>query len=506
MVLHKNLTDAELNLHIPKVHTHLEVDVTDLDKYTQAEIDAMFALLSGDFVLKAGDTMTGLLEMDWGGFTGIYGSKFITFSDGADATKIDFEGGAMRLSSQDGGTLDTHQIWIGQGRPQYVDETLTAYNLAIDADLAGYLPLAGGTMTGPLVLQDGLFADGSKIVIDWDQPLQAQGVGLNPPRNLVEAVSSGYKAQFGNSAMSTNVIGLDPRPTYNSAELALLSDVGGGGGDAVLRDGTLPLTAEWDAGPFQIRASRFYADGAGAPLIVTSATQVTNLNADYLDGEHASAFADASHTHLESDITDLQTYLTEAAADLLYSLLGHTHAYAPVSHTHLESQITDLQAYLTEAAADLLYSLLGHTHSYAPISHTHTEGDITDLGDYLLLTGGTMNGDINFSDDGSGIKFWDGDADHKSAMRISDDQLVIGDDLTSGDPWEIWIKAEDLFFGYAGATQLHMYDSDNTTYRNALQLDSGGYALGDTTQPINIRGSATRPTYNGAPIALLSDV
>jgi len=42
-----------------------------------------------------------------------------------------------------------------------------------------------------------------------------------------------------------------------------------------------------------------------APFIISSTAVNENLNADLLDGEHASAFADAGHTHTESDITDL---------------------------------------------------------------------------------------------------------------------------------------------------------------------------------------------------------
>jgi hypothetical protein len=44
-----------------------------------------------------------------------------------------------------------------------------------------------------------------------------------------------------------------------------------------------------------------------APLTVASTTAVTNLNADLLDGNHAAAFALASHTHAISDVTGLQT-------------------------------------------------------------------------------------------------------------------------------------------------------------------------------------------------------
>lgn len=40
-----------------------------------------------------------------------------------------------------------------------------------------------------------------------------------------------------------------------------------------------------------------------APLTIASTTVNTNLNADLLDGSHASAFASSSHTHTVSDIT-----------------------------------------------------------------------------------------------------------------------------------------------------------------------------------------------------------
>lgn len=44
-----------------------------------------------------------------------------------------------------------------------------------------------------------------------------------------------------------------------------------------------------------------------APFTIASGTVNTNLNADLLDGNHASAFAASAHTHTESDITNLGT-------------------------------------------------------------------------------------------------------------------------------------------------------------------------------------------------------
>ncbi len=57
-----------------------------------------------------------------------------------------------------------------------------------------------------------------------------------------------------------------------------------------------------------------------APLVVTSTTVVANLNADLLDGNEASAFALAVHTHVEADITDLQAYLLATDIDTLAEL------------------------------------------------------------------------------------------------------------------------------------------------------------------------------------------
>ncbi|MBE0695947.1 MAG: discoidin domain-containing protein, partial [Anaerolineaceae bacterium] len=59
-----------------------------------------------------------------------------------------------------------------------------------------------------------------------------------------------------------------------------------------------------------------------APFLVASTTLNTNLNADLLDGEHASAFADAAHNHTLSDITDFDgdsvLATIEEVGDLIY--------------------------------------------------------------------------------------------------------------------------------------------------------------------------------------------
>lgn len=67
------------------LHSHLEADITDLDKYTQAEVDTLLSGKAdvahnhdGDYVLIAGDTMTGDLV----------GTDFIRTRSGA-ITRVD---------------------------------------------------------------------------------------------------------------------------------------------------------------------------------------------------------------------------------------------------------------------------------------------------------------------------------------------------------------------------------------------------------------------------------
>ena len=57
-------------------------------------------------------------------------------------------------------------------------------------------------------------------------------------------------------------------------------------------DGSVPLTANWDAGAFEIRAQTLEADVATgtAPLTIASTTLVANLNADLLDSQEGTYY------------------------------------------------------------------------------------------------------------------------------------------------------------------------------------------------------------------------
>lgn len=74
---------------------------------------------------------------------------------------------------------------------------------------------------------------------------------------------------------------------------------------------------------------------------------------------------------------------------------NHTHDYAASSHSHSESDITDLGSYATsDHNHDLAYSGIAHTHSYASDNHdaTHITGasDAID-GDKLEISWNPSN-------------------------------------------------------------------------------------------------------------------
>lgn len=90
-----------------------------------------------------------------------------------------------------------------------------------------------------------------------------------------------------------------------SADTWVLQGDGGGVG-TLLADGSVPLTSNWDVGAYTIRGTQFVSDIAvgTAPLVVTSTTLVSNLNADLLDGEEASAFEDADADIAKTDVSE----------------------------------------------------------------------------------------------------------------------------------------------------------------------------------------------------------
>lgn len=92
----------------------------------------------------------------------------------------------------------------------------------------------------------------------------------------------------------------------------------------MLADGSIPLTANWDVGAYTLTGTQFISDIAigTAPLVVTSTTVVTNLNADTLDGAHKPTGAIVGTTDSQTLTTKTLTApdINGGTADALTSL------------------------------------------------------------------------------------------------------------------------------------------------------------------------------------------
>ena len=79
---------------------------------------------------------------------------------------------------------------------------------------------------------------------------------------------------------------------------------------AILADGTVELSATWDAGAFEIRAMTFQSDVATgtAPFTIASTTVVANLNADQVDGKDSTDLMLVDGTQAMTAEIDLGIY------------------------------------------------------------------------------------------------------------------------------------------------------------------------------------------------------
>lgn len=100
----------------------------------------------------------------------------------------------------------------------------------------------------------------------------------------------------------------------------------------------------------------------------------SGLNADLLDGHHASYFATAVHSH-----SDLHSHANKSVLDGISSseVSNWNDAYAWGNHA-LQGYLTsfDLNGYATESWVNSNYAAAGHTHNYLPLSGGTLSGNL----------------------------------------------------------------------------------------------------------------------------------
>lgn len=128
----------------------------------------------------------------------------------------------------------------------------------------------------------------------------------------------------------------------------------------------------------------------GAVSSVNTQTGAVVLDADDIDDSATTnKFVTAADLTNLSNLSGTNTGDQDLSGYLLSAVAGST--YAAVSHTHTESDITDLDKYDTSTVDSLLSAKL-FTSTFT--NHTHTESDITDLQSYLLNINGESLADL----------------------------------------------------------------------------------------------------------------
>lgn len=236
------------------------------------------------------------------------------------------------------------------------------------------------------------------------------------------------------------------------------------------------------------------------------------------------SYANASHTHVEADITDLGTYLTDITGENIADLsdvvvttpadnevlaydngsgnwINQTAAeagLAAASHTHTESDITDLGAYITASSTDTLTNKSGNisqwTNDAGYITATLTQEQVEDYVGGLLTDSSEI--DFTYNDVGGtltaaivagSIDETKLDTSTNASLDLADSSVQPGDnvsDLTNDAgyltsiPDNYLLNTGDIGTGvydFGGATSFELPNSATPT------VDADGEIAFDTT-------------------------
>lgn len=294
---------------------------------------------------------------------------------------------------------------------------------------------------------------------------------------------------------STGGGGIDTNGTVNADEIAVFYDadtlkalteaefksaynIGAGTGD-LLADGSVPLTANWDIGAYSITALRFISDQTTgtAPFTVASTTVVTNLNADLLDGESASAFEDADAAITKSDEAETITanwvntanpWANNEVANTLTvtAQAGSTWDIADsVTIASVYSGTTSLEE--TTAANDSGSYLIGVFDEFTNSDSTNVQDVLDDL-DAAISSGGETN-TASSQGSGSSLYYQKSGVDLQfNAIKSESDDITISLDAGTHDIEVTFVPGNVALSEFTGAaaniTLSDNGDLDETVY------------------------------------------
>ena len=173
---------------------------------------------------------------------------------------------------------------------------------------------------------------------------------------------SGGDCVVGNTVGDLVLLGTGTRPTYGGVDLALFSDIGGGGSDVdAIHDNVANEITAITAKTSVVDADEFVIEDSAASYVKKS---VTLANLKTYIGSGAGSDTDAIHVNVANEITGIATKATPIDADEF--------VIEDSAASYVKKSVT-----LSQLANNYLDAELAAY--FAALSHTHTESDITDL-------------------------------------------------------------------------------------------------------------------------------
>jgi len=388
-------SDAHLATKSDVGHTHVEADITDLDKYTQAEVDAKIAGL----VDSAPETLDTLNELaaalgDDPDFATSIATSIGTKADQAttytktevDALNVSLTSSVDTKASQattytksevdaslatkaDQTAVDTSLAAVNASLATKADQTSVDASLALKSDQT--------TVDAALATKADQTSVDAALATKADQTSVDASLATKADQTTVDAslaTKADQATTYTKTEVDTAIAGLvDTAPealdTLNELAAALGDDPDfatsvatqiGTKADQTSVDASLATKADQTTvdAALATKADQTAVDAS----LATKADQATTYTKTEVDSGLATK-SDVGHTHVESDITDLDKY-TQAEVDAsLATKADQATTYSKtevdsglatksdVGHTHVEADITDLDKY-TQAEVD----------------------------------------------------------------------------------------------------------------------------------------------------------
>ncbi len=398
-------------------HTHVEADITDLDKYTQAEVDAKIAGL----VESAPETLNTLNELaaalgDDPDFATSIATSIGTKADQATTyTKTEVDAldnsltGNIALKADQSTTytktevdsslatkadqtaVDTSLADVNTSLATKADQTSVDASLATKADQTS-VDAALATKADQTSVDASLALKSDQTVVDAALATKADQTSVDASL----ATKADQATTYTKTEVDSAIAGLvDTAPealdTLNELASALGDDPDfatsvdtqiATKADQTAVDASLALKSDQTAvdAALALKSDQTVVDAA----LATKADQATTYTKTEVDSGLATK-SDLGHNHVESDITDLDKYTqaevdaslaTKADQATTYSKTEVDSGLATKSdlgHTHVEADITDLDKY-TQAEVDASLA----TKADQATTYTKTEVDAID--------------------------------------------------------------------------------------------------------------------------------